>query len=70
MAYRVQLKNQSQADHRPKQPEKPINPIAFERDQINSTHESHKTDLTFLRFPRNQTELIKISIKNDRDREK
>lgn len=32
IGYRVQLKNQSQADHRTKQNEKPINPIAFERE--------------------------------------
>ena len=32
IGYRVQLKNQSQADHGTKQHEKPINPIAFERE--------------------------------------
>ena len=50
IGYRVQLKNKSQANHRPKQPEKPTNATASERDQINTIHESHKIDLTFLLF--------------------
>ena len=50
IGYRIQLKNKSQVDHRPKQSEKPINAIASERDQINTIHESHKTKLTFLLF--------------------
>ena len=62
IGYSVQLKNKSQANHRPKQSEKPKNDIASERDQINTIHESHKTELTFLFFfPSNQTKLIEIN---------
>ena len=36
----------------------------FERDQINTTHKSHKIELTLLHFPSNQTRLIE---NNDRE---